>query len=151
MFLFHTEGGGGAAGFTATSCLSEPSTQMKSQASITLARLRACRWSGKPVPAQVIDDAIEALGRIEARQIALMRRDDLIRAAAEMTGQARASDQAKQLLATANALSRTWPTLVLQSPPDVPATARDALHAARLVAPLPKSTRQFLRVLAARS
>ena len=122
---------------------------MKHLAAVTLARLRDCRRYSRPVPNQLLDDAIEALGRVESRQVAMDKRDQWIRAAAALTREATLGTQARRLTEEAASLARVWAHVVNQPLKEPPESVRDALHAARLLAPLPKSMRQYRRVLEA--
>lgn len=120
---------------------------MISLADLTLERLQACHRSGKPVPPQVLGDAIECLSRARSLRQARAARDRMIRMAGKLSGGPCPQACARELIRQATALERVWPRLLEQAPPDAPQTVRDALHLARWHAQLPDSERQFLRIL----
>lgn len=115
----------------------------------TLARLRVCRDAGRALPADLIDDAIVHLERIEDAAVMRARRDALIRRAALLLPPGPPYQLATMLAREARALSRTWHVLQTREPKMPYQTVRDCLHAAALRASLPASQRQFYRVLQA--
>lgn len=120
---------------------------MKPLAAVCLRRLRDCRHAGRPVPPQVIDDAIEALSRIVNSALVRQQRDDLICQAGALLPDTSIACKAKALAREAAAMQRTWTALQGKPISDPPQTPRDALHAARLMADLPESPRQYMRIL----
>lgn len=116
-------------------------------AALCLRRLRDCRQTGRPVPPQVIDDTIEALSRVVNSAWIRQKRDELICQAGTLLPDASIASKAKALAREAAAMQRAW-TALQGKQPAVPAlTPRDALHAARLIADLPESARQYMRIL----
>ena len=122
---------------------------MKSLAATCLTRLRECRDTGRPIPADVIDSTIEALGRVVTCDVLRMQRDLLIRNAGALLAPAPVACKARQLVRESTRLRRAWRVTQHLLPSNPPTTPRDALHAALLIAELPESTRQFTRILQA--
>jgi hypothetical protein len=113
----------------------------------TLARLRVCRDAGRPLPTDLLDDAIACLERgADAAQLRA-RRDALLRRAALLLPPAPPHRLAAMLAAEAKAMARTWHILRAHEPAPPYCTPRACLHAAALCARLPESQRQFYRVL----
>ena len=113
----------------------------------TVARLRVCQAAGLPVTDDLLSDAVECLERVTDAALLRARRDELIRRAALLLPVAGPYQQAATLAGEAKAMARTW-HLLRSTPPAVPlSTPRDCLHAARLLADLPESQRQFYRLL----
>ena len=112
-----------------------------------LRRLRDCRHAGRPVPPQVIDDTIEALSRVVNSAWVRQQRDDLICQAGDLLPDASIASKAKALAREAAAMQRAWTAMQGKPLADPPQTPRDALHAARLIADLPESARQYMRIL----
>lgn len=113
----------------------------------TLARLRVCQAAGLPVPDDLLSDAVECLEKVTDAALLRARRDELIRRAALLLPDATPYQQAAALATEAKAMSRTWHLLCQQSPGQSLSTPRECLHAARLLAVLPTSHRQFYRLL----
>ena len=119
---------------------------MLSLAAACRMRLRDCLSRGRPVPQQLLEDCIEALGRVESRELVRERRDALIHLAADLLPPASPTSKARSLAALNAALSRA-PVPSNWVAPESPTTPRDALRTAMLIADLPASARQYLRIL----
>lgn len=120
---------------------------MKSLAAVCLVRLRECRNAGRPVPLQVIEDTIEALGRVVSTDVIRMQRDELIRRAGALLPPASIACKARQLVSEISRLRRLnqpGQEFCLHQPISTP---REALQAAMLIAEPPESTRQIMRIL----
>lgn len=122
---------------------------MRSLAAETLRCLRRCREENRPTPPHLIDDAIECLRRVTDADVVRAERDALIREAASLLPPAPPYRRAGLLKAEAAAMERVWHTLQSHMPQTPYISARDALHAARLMSELPDSVRQYYRLLCA--
>lgn len=120
---------------------------MGSTTADTLARLRVCKAAGLPVSQDLLNDAVECLERVTDAALFRAKRDELIRRAALLLPVAAPYHQAAALVGEAKAMARTWHLLRTLPPAKILTTPRDCLHAARLLAELPESQRQFYRVL----
>lgn len=115
-----------------------------------LARLRVFQDSGLPLPADLQDEIVACLEELAGSRTRRQRRDALIRRAAILLPPTGDWQRAGDLLAEAQQLARVWHLMRNRAPETEPATPRACLHAAGLVAALPKSQRQFHRILCER-
>lgn len=114
---------------------------------ITLARIRTLNAAGIAWPADLRADVERCLEGQADDAAQRKLRDELIRRAALLLPPAASFGRAGMLAQEAKALARTWRTRGAQRAPDTPATPRECLHAAAQLAELPRSQRQFYRVL----
>lgn len=114
----------------------------------TLARLRVHAALGSSVPADLIEDAISCLEEIESSGRNRRQRDRLIRRAGLLSAADTLHAQAKQLQGIAARLKQSHAPLGVPALHAEPATPVDCLRAAAVAQPLPRSYRQFLRILA---
>lgn len=116
----------------------------------TVARLRVCQAAGLPVSDELLNDAVECLERVTDAALLRAKRDELIRRAALLLPVATPYQKATALAGEAKAMDRTWHLLRSVPPAQPLSTPRECLHAARLLADLPESQRQFYRLLSMR-
>ncbi|AMU99417.1 hypothetical protein [Xanthomonas citri] len=113
----------------------------------TLARVRVCRDAGLPITDELRNDIVECLEQAAGASALRRQRDMLIRRAALLLPPAGAWRQAEALADEAQQLARVWHVMRNRPAACEPATPRACLHAAGLLAALPKSQRHFHRVL----
>lgn len=116
-------------------------------AAVTLARTRACDAAGIVWPADLRMDVVQCLERIVDGTAQRKLRDELIRRAALLLPPMAPYSRAGLLAQEAKAMARTWHVRGAEAASDSPATPRECLHAAAQLAALPRSQRQFHRVL----
>jgi hypothetical protein len=120
-----------------------------SHVATTLARLRVCKAAGVAISPELRDEVIVCLERVADASLARRRRDELIRRAALMIPGDSPYFRASRLAEEAKVMARTWHILQGRQASEQLHTPRDCLHAAALLCKLPKSARQFYRVLQA--
>lgn len=114
-----------------------------------LARLRVCRAAGLTIPLDLQEELLACLeSQVSAGRLR-QNRDALIRRAAMLLAPASDYQHAERLADEARQMMRTWSLLKTRPAEAEPTTPRACLHAASLQAPLPKSVRQYYRVLQA--
>jgi hypothetical protein len=117
----------------------------------TLTRVRACVNANLPLPVELGIAILESTQPlVDARQVRAQR-DELIRQAAGALPDpdALVEELAARLEEEAKLLQRRWATLCHTRPSEPYSSARDFLHAARLIKDIPSSQRQFRRILKA--
>lgn len=124
---------------------------MPGNRSDTIARLRVSVAAGLPPPPDLVADVLEFLERDEGAASRRAKRDALIRRGGMLLPPDRAYAKAAQLAGEAKAMQRTWHLLREREAEVSPGTVRGCLHAAALHEDLPRSHRQFYRVLKRRA
>lgn len=119
-------------------------------AATTLARIRTCDAAGIAWSADMRADVVRCLEGIVDTSEQRRLRDELIRRAALLLPPNAPYQQAGMLALEAKAMARTWHVRGQGRAPAAPATPRECLHAAAQLAQLPRSQRQFHRVLTGR-
>lgn len=122
---------------------------MVSRIDEALSRLRVCRAAGVAPSAELQDEILECLEATVGGAALRRRRDALIRRAALLLPTGSEFERAGVLSREAKNLSRMRTRSSTTSTVGEPATPRECLYAASLLARLPGSQRQFYRVLTA--
>jgi hypothetical protein len=116
-----------------------------------LSRLRVCRAAGVAPSAELQDEILECLEATVGGAALRRRRDALIRRAALLLPTGSEFERAGVLSREAKTLGRMRSRSCTTATIGEPATPRECLYAASLLARLPGSQRQFYRVLTAQS